>query len=998
METLRSKQPVVALELATLLPLRQVVVTLQFTRSTKIRFFHQVPLCAWLRHLLGGTDGFSTYIRIDTVETGRLQYNTGDFYRFSIVCLAGGEPLLAILLHQLQQLPNSAKLRHQKIPFSDNVILYSLQDAFTTEPISDIRELSAYGHRELRQEAQLWTDKKKLLLRWSAPARLYKSKSERESLKGELRYCRDTDHLGATLLFQRMRDSMAELLRKHGGETPSRSGIPDCPLLQSHLFWIDQEYLDINGKEQCMGGLFGDLSFDCSQLTDDWWQLLLLSQYTGVGQRTSFGWGRFQCICQEGANEDAVTYRRVLPAQPLLQQACELENLLDAYAHILANRPQAATDFDEDSHDYDDHWGIEDEATLPQADAATIDTLKNLTSRLQSSDYKAPPLRGVVIPKPDGGMRPLAIAPFWDAVLQRAMSQCLTPLLDSLMYSKSHGYRQGKSRLTARYDIQKAWRDGYHWVYESDIEDFFDSVDRQHLHSRLRALFGNEPMIELLLDWMAAPVEFENQRIHRPRGLPQGSPLSPLLANLMLDDFDNDMRAAGFCLVRFADDFVVMCKSRAQAESAGERAVKSLAEQGLKLNAGKTAIRPTADGFNYLGYRFVNDLAVDLSGTDSALDKSALSNTDIPPGSWLARLAARTPQKVNRVEALTTSAADVLQSLQPITLEQPAEEQTLVVVAGEPSTIGTSLGKLSVYRKEKRLQQVPWNTIRAVLLLGNHQMSTQAMHKALSLNIPVHLASGTGQYRGMLFSGRPDIHGQMLWLKQLIVAGNEQRSASIARELVAARLRHMAETLRKRKLDPGDLRDTWIKHIRRHKTLTALNGVEGNATRYYFEQIRTLVPEQYQFRSRNRRPPKDPFNALLSLGYTVLYGLTESVLRANGILPTVGFYHQPHGRHATVASDLMEPFRHIVEQEALTLINSSKLSLADFDLQDNGGCRISAKTRRAYTTALLTRFQARVRSRSGHIALPVLHHMDNQAGALRQSLLTDSTFRAWRVR
>ena len=94
----------------------------------------------------------------------------------------------------------------------------------------------------------------------------------------------------------------------------------------------------------------------------------------------------------------------------------------------------------------------------------------------------------------------------------------------------------------------------------------------------------------------------------------------------------------------------------------------------------------------------------------------------------------------------------------------------------------------------------------------------------------------------------------------------------------------------------------------------------------------------------------------------------------------------------------MEPFRHIIEQEALTLINSSAMSLAEFEVQQNGGCRISAKTRRAYTATLLARLQSKVQSRSSHGALPVFEHMDQQARSLRQSLLSETAFKAWRVR
>ena len=94
----------------------------------------------------------------------------------------------------------------------------------------------------------------------------------------------------------------------------------------------------------------------------------------------------------------------------------------------------------------------------------------------------------------------------------------------------------------------------------------------------------------------------------------------------------------------------------------------------------------------------------------------------------------------------------------------------------------------------------------------------------------------------------------------------------------------------------------------------SLLGLEGNGAKVYFQALQQLLPDWVGFDGRNRRPPTDPFNSLLSLGYTVLFYHVETVIRMNGLLPWFGLYHQPHGNHAILASDLMEPFRHLVEQ------------------------------------------------------------------------------------
>ncbi len=132
-------------------------------------------------------------------------------------------------------------------------------------------------------------------------------------------------------------------------------------------------------------------------------------------------------------------------------------------------------------------------------------------------------------------------------------------------------------------------------MYESDIQDFFNSVDLGRLQDRLTAIYADDPVSDAILAWMRADIIFEGEILQRRNGLPQGSPFSPLMANLMLDDFDNDMQTQGFRLIRFADDFIVLCKNPEQARAAGEAARLSLQEHGLRLHPDKVARAYTPD-------------------------------------------------------------------------------------------------------------------------------------------------------------------------------------------------------------------------------------------------------------------------------------------------------------------------------------------------------------------------------------------------------------------
>ncbi len=146
------------------------------------------------------------------------------------------------------------------------------------------------------------------------------------------------------------------------------------------------------------------------------------------------------------------------------------------------------------------------------------------------------------------------------------------------------------------------------------------------------------------------------------------------------------------------------------------------------------------------------------------------------------------------------------------------------------------------------------------------------------------------------------------------------------------------------------------ERVSRAKERSELNGIEGKAAQAFFQGLAAVLPTEYAFGGRKRRPPPDPFNAMLSLGYTLLYQRTDSILRAAGLLPDIGIYHQTHGRHSALASDLMECFRHLVERQALSMLNRGELKPGDFDAEGAHGCRIQRDALGRYLGALSARF------------------------------------------
>jgi CRISPR-associated endonuclease Cas1 len=313
----------------------------------------------------------------------------------------------------------------------------------------------------------------------------------------------------------------------------------------------------------------------------------------------------------------------------------------------------------------------------------------------------------------------------------------------------------------------------------------------------------------------------------------------------------------------------------------------------------------------------------------------------------------------------------------------------LLCISGKICQLHTANDHLQVEREEQLVYDVPWRHLQAVLLLGSHNITTPALLAAMEQSVPIHFASQTGKYRGMACDNQAGAKGCELWLKQQQTFSQPEQALAISREIVGARLFNIRETLRLRtKLQHSAQLDVIIKKLPAAQSLAELNGFEGSATRLYFAALKEILPAEFSFNDRNRQPPLDPFNALLSLGYSTLYSCLESILRANGLFPWLGVYHQPHGKHATLASDLMEPFRHVVERLALALVHRHELKTDDFYITADNACYLQKNARNFYLSSLMAKFEAN--------GIFELIHQQNLS--LIRCIEQGESFKAWRVR
>lgn len=568
--------------------------------------------------------------------------------------------------------------------------------------------------------------------------------------------------------------------------------------------------------------------------------------------------------------------------------------------------------------------------------------LERNLAKLAGEAYQPLPLLRIYVEKQPGSgkLRRLLVPAVRDRILQTVVSRRLSRSLEGEFLEASYAYRPGRSVDQAVARVQQLHHLGFSHIVDADIHAFFDQVRHDLILDRIAAEEIDPPILGLIRDWVRAEY-WDGHRVRRlERGIAQGSPLSPFLANLFLHELDCEVEKSGNHLVRYADDFLVLCPSREAAEAALITVREQLAKLGLRLNDAKTRLTDFNAGFLYLGVYFLGERAW-IPWKYKREQGRILHIAPPMPAVLLARY--RRPPVRSTMQAALERASVYTASPRP--RRAAGGFVSYLYLTEQGSTLRKSADRFLVERDGQVLLDLPYHKLEQVLVFGNVQITTQALGELLEKGIRVSLLSQNGRYRGSLAT--PLGKNVPLRMAQFTAFQNAERSVEYSRAVLSAKISNSVAVLdRYNQRQPAGPefdaeRQTLAEAgeaLAGASALAAMLGIEGTAARAYFDALMKFNRSPFTWQGRNRRPPKDPLNALLSLMYTFVLQEIGGLLESFGLDPYIGFLHQPDYGRPSLALDLLEVFRApVADRLVLTLVNRAIFSAQDFQESSTDG-------------------------------------------------------------
>ncbi|WP_322514721.1 CRISPR-associated endonuclease Cas1 [Rhodopseudomonas palustris] len=528
-----------------------------------------------------------------------------------------------------------------------------------------------------------------------------------------------------------------------------------------------------------------------------------------------------------------------------------------------------------------------DGVTLQDFKTDLFANIMQLRAELLGGTYRSGPFRKVSIPKKKPGYRILTIPCVRDRVVHTSIGNVLTPIFEPHFENGSFAYRADRGVIHAVRQIENWRQRGYSTVIEADIVSYFDNIDQAILQDKIKAIISHFPGAAAILGLIAGMLKEQGNALGTPgQGIVQGSPLSPLLANIYLDALDEEMDGDGVKIVRYADDFVILCKSEKKAEKALARCVEVIAAHNLRLHEEATRIVNFDKGFDFVGYLFLKSLA--------------LKQKDEP-------LAPRGKPAKSEV-----TDEGIIQLEDKGSRFDPGRRVLYVLDPTHRLTVRNR--SFSVSREDgSELISIPNQRIGRIEVGPIPEFDRRVVDLAIDCAIDLSIIDGYGQTKGVVIANEGK--RATLQLAQAKALLDQDFRTAICRRLVTARIRNQRTQLMR--LNRGQEIDAVsealvemgraLRKVDLQASAEALRGIEGSTTATYWPALGFLLQGDKQAVFRRSRPARDPVNAAINYMTAILERDMRAAIQCAGLHSGFAFLHGSRDRHDGLVYDLMEP-------------------------------------------------------------------------------------------